>query len=215
MSGSDLLLKILQINDTLFPTGGFAYSDGLETAVTNRLVCESATFERWLRQYIELVFVPCEGLAVKLAMHAGEEALQKLDEELTAIKPAASARAASTTVGRGFLKAVSTLHQIPTRSIENLPVVYGVACRHFRVETEDALSAFAYNRLAATTSAALRVMSIGQQQAHGALTQVLKDVPAAVNQIMNNSDTHITSFAPMLDIQQMNHRYLYSRLFRS
>src|SRR6516162_3479918 len=87
------LLKLLQINDSLFPTGGFAYSDGLETAVANSVVHDAATLEEWLRHYVESVFVPCDGLALKLAMTDDLSTLRTLDQELTAMKPAAATRA--------------------------------------------------------------------------------------------------------------------------
>ena len=99
--------------------------------------------------------------------------------------------------------------------VQNLPIVYGAVCRRFGFSPQDALLAFAYNRLASTTSAALRVMPIGQHQAHGALNRVLEDIPSAIDKIMNNDCAQIRCFAPLLDIQQMNHRYVYSRLFRS
>jgi len=40
-------------------------------------------------------------------------------------------------------------------------------------------------------------------------------LPSAVERILDMKDEPLRSFSPMLDIQQMNHRYVYSRLFRS
>ncbi len=64
-------------------------------------------------------------------------------------------------------------------------------------------------------SAALRLMAIGQQQAQAALGRALDDVPEAVQQILDSRDARLTSFSPLLEIQQMNHQYLYTKLFRS
>src|SRR5262245_7966888 len=100
--GPDTLLRLLQINDSLFPNGGFAYSEGLETAVTNGVVYDAASLEQWLRNYVEYVFIPCDGLALKLAMTGDRESLLKLDQELTAMKPAAATRASSATLGKRF-----------------------------------------------------------------------------------------------------------------
>jgi len=209
------LLKLLQINDSLFPTGGFAYSDGLETAVTNGVVHDTVTLEKWLRHYVESVFVPCDGLALKLAMSGDRQTLRKLDQELTAMKPAAATRASSAALGSRFIRSVSTIRELEATDIENFPLVYGIVSAQFEIEIETALLAFAYNRLAASTSAALRLMSIGQQQGQAIPTRVLDSIPAAVDTIMKNADAQLTCFAPTLDIQQMNHRYVYSRLFRS
>jgi urease accessory protein len=218
------LIKTLQLNDTLFPIGGFAYSDGLETAVANGLVVGTAGLQEWLGHYIHSVFVPCDGLALRGAMEAhtsGEwETLRRLDEELTAMKPAGSVRASSASLGRSFLTSVAAIYAHPDlararQELSNFAVIYGVVFSVLGLDRRDALLSFAYSRLAGMISAALRLMPIGQQLAQAALGRALDDAPRAVEQILDSRDTHLTSFSPLLEIQQMNHRHLYTKLFRS
>jgi urease accessory protein UreF len=57
--------------------------------------------------------------------------------------------------------------------------------------------AFAYGRLALTTSAALRLMQIGQTEAHRCLAHVLKRVPAVVDDMTMR--LRPGSFAPAID----------------
>ena len=64
-------------------------------------------------------------------------------------------------------------------------------------------------------SAGLRLISIGQQQGQALLTRSIERLPAAVDRILQMEGEPLRSFSPMMDIQQMNHRYVYSRLFRS
>jgi urease accessory protein UreF len=73
--------------------------------------------------------------------------------------------------------------------------------------------AFAYSRLASTMSAALRLMAIGQTDAHTRLAAVLKRVPAVVDAMATRAWP--ASFAPAMDIAAMAQQYLHSRLFRS
>jgi urease accessory protein len=218
------LLKTLQLNDTLFPIGGFAYSDGLETAVTNGLVAGTAGLQQWLAHYIHSVFVTCDGLALRGAMEAHSkcdwDTLRALDEELTAMKPAASVRASSASLGRSLLTSVSAIHVHPDlgrarQELSNFAVIYGVVFSVLGLDRQDALLSFAYARLAGMISGALRLMPIGQQQAQAVLGRALDDVPEAVEQILNSRDLQLTSFSPLLEIQQMNHQYLYTKLFRS
>jgi urease accessory protein UreF len=82
------------------------------------------------------------------------------------------------------------------------------------VERRDAVEAFAYTRLAATTSAAMRLMPIGQTDAHALLARTLDRVPAIAAAIATR-DARLESFAPALDIEAMTQQYLHSRLFRS
>ena len=85
-------IRALQLTDSFFPVGAFAYSDGLETAVARGRVRDAITLGKWMEHFLEAVFVPCEGLALvkcMLALKAGDfETLCNIDEELTAIRPA-------------------------------------------------------------------------------------------------------------------------------
>src|SRR5262245_41167261 len=97
----------LQVTDSFFPVGAFAYSDGLETATTNGEVRDAASLGDWMNHFLRGVFVPCEGLALLKSMRALRaadlESLSRIDEELTAIRPAAASRAASLGIGRRLL----------------------------------------------------------------------------------------------------------------
>jgi urease accessory protein UreF len=58
-------------------------------------------------------------------------------------------------------------------------------------------------------------MSMGHRQGQKLLTENLNTLPAAVDRILEIKDEPLRSFNPLLDIEQMNHQYVYSRLFRS
>ena len=66
-----------------------------------------------------------------------------------------------------------------------------------------------------SASAALRLASVGQQGMQKVLSEVLGRVPEVVDQILRAPSRRLTSFVPMMDVCQMEHRHLYSRLFRS
>ncbi|HWZ58686.1 MAG TPA: urease accessory UreF family protein, partial [Gemmatimonadaceae bacterium] len=94
-----------------------------------------------------------------------------------------------------------------------LPIAFGCACASAGVEMRDAGVAFAYTRLASTISAALRLMRIGQTDAHARLAETLTRVPAVVDAMMTRARPE--SFAPAMDVAAMAQQYLHSRLFRS
>ena len=94
-----------------------------------------------------------------------------------------------------------------------LPIAFGCACASAGVGTRDAGAAFAYTRLASTTSTALRLMRIGQTDAHARLAETLQRVPAVIDAMMTRARPE--SFAPAMDVSAMTQQYLHSRLFRS
>ena len=63
-----------------------------------------------------------------------------------------------------------------------LPIAFAAACASAPASTRRAaVEAFAYTRLAATVSAAMRLMPIGQTDAHALLARTLERVPAVVD----------------------------------
>jgi len=219
-------IRSLQVTDSFFPVGAFAYSDGLETAASAGRVRDAVSLGGWMKHFLENVFVPCEGLALAKCMVALKESdfdtLRCIDEDLTAIRPSAAVRAASTAVGKRLLALYSSMAdgenaqwKAVTLPHSNAAVAYALVYFHCGIDERDGVLAFGYNRLTGIVSAALRLISIGQREGQNLLTKNLNDLPAAVDRILEMKDEPLRSFNPLLDIEQMNHQYVYSRLFRS
>ena len=219
------LVQTLQLVDSFFPVGAFAYSDGLETAAAAGAI-PSGGLQGWMDHFLDAVFVPCEGLALAKCMaalrHGDYDAVQELDAELTAIRPASNVRNASTGVGKRLLSAYGSIcgdeHFVATARMlpyGNASAAYALVFFHRGIEQRDAVLAFGYNRLAGLVSAGLRLISIGQQEGQALLTRSIERLPQAAERILRMKSEPLHSFSPLMDIQQMNHRYVYSRLFRS
>ncbi len=229
MVASDPILQILQLSDGLFPIGAFAFSDGLETAVQQDHVVDAEDVRVWLEQYIDAVYGESEGPAVLQAMGAFPEdwpRLECLDRELTALRSSSETRASSRSLGKRLLKTCIALY--PGRGLDealervelgrchgNLAVVHGVVFRALGLGERQALLAFAYSRVSGAVSAALRLAPVGQHEMQCVLRDALAHVPDVTDRILARPNGPLTAFVPMLDICQMEHRALYSRLFRS
>lgn len=227
------MLPLLQLCDSLFPIGGFAYSDGLEAAAAECTVRDGdAAIEllrNWLIVSLHETIGQLEAPAVWRAWEAIADAdwttVADLDAEVTALRPSASVRRSSRAMGLRLLGTWHALHPHPSggRLLEmaqagaigpTLPVAFAAACVVSGIERRVAVDSYAYTRLAATISAAMRLMPIGQAAAHVALARVLDHVPAVV-EAATRGDGVLTSFTPALDIAAMTQQYLHSRLFRS
>jgi urease accessory protein len=222
------LLALLHLSDSLFPIGSFGYSDGLEAATPTGLVETPADLQAWLDVCLDEVVGRMEGPAVLRAWSEFErrdwEALCELDEEITAMRPSSAVRRSGRAMGLRLVTTWSALY--PDRRLDHLldlarvrrlgpalPVAFGCACASAGVGMRDAGAAFAYTRLASTTSAALRLMRIGQTDAHGQLARTLRRTPAVVEAMTTRSQPE--SFTPAMDVSAMTQQYLHSRLFRS
>ena len=222
-------LQLLHLCDSLFPLGGFAHSDGLETATSRGAVTDVVSLRAWMTVCLDETIGRTDGPAIWQACPAfrdGQwEALALIDEELRALRPSSSARRASAAMGLRLVTTWRALHPDPRldRALAlaragtlgpALPVAFAGACACAEVDRRQTIEAFAYTRLAATASTAMRAMSIGQTDAHRLLAEMLARVPALV-ETMVLRDGPVESFAPAVDIAAMTQQYLHSRLFRS
>jgi urease accessory protein len=218
----------LHLCDSLFPIGGFGYSDGLEAATAAGLVQTPAELQGWLDICLEEAVGRTDGPAALRAWSAFERqdwpALFELDDEITAMRPSSATRRSSRAMGLRLVTTWSALY--PDRRMEHLldlarrrrpgpvlPIAFGCACASAGVGMHDTGAAFAYTRLASTTSAALRLMRIGQTDAHARLARTLERVPLVVDAMTTRIRPE--SFAPAMDLAAMAQQYLHSRLFRS
>jgi urease accessory protein len=222
-------LALLHLCDSAFPLGAFAYSDGLEAAASDRRVASTSDLRSWVDACLDESIGRMEGPAVWQAWAAVADrdwhTLELLDEELTALRPSSSARRSTRAMGSRLLTTWQALHpdrrlaQVVTRAHEGrlapvLPIAFAAACACAGIERRRAVDAFAYTRLAATIFAAMRVMPLGQSDAHAVLARTLDRAPAVVDRIVER-DARVESFSPALDIEMMRQLYLPSRLFQS
>ena len=226
-------IALLHLCDSLFPIGAFAYSDGLESATAAGQVATADDLRAWMETSRDESFARAEGPAVWQAWVAfrdgGWDALVVLDQELAALRPSASVRRSSRAMGLRLLTMWQALH--PDARIEQalalariaarengfgpaLPIAFAGASACSGVARRRAVEAFGYTRLASTVSSAMRLMPIGQTEAHAILARTLERVPQIVDEIARR-DAPIESFAPAADIAAMTHQHVYSRLFLS
>jgi urease accessory protein len=223
------LLSLLHLCDSAFPIGAFAYSDGLESATAGGAIVSAEDLRAWIAVCLDDAFGRMDGPAVWQAWAAVRDerwsAIERLDGELTALRPSAAARRSSRAMGARLLTAWRPLRPSPRldhlaaladrgRVGPSLPIAFAAACACAGIERHAAVEAFAYTRLSSTASAAMRLMPIGQRAAHALLAEALDRVPPLVRALAER-DAPIESFTPSMDMAQMTQQFLHSRLFRS
>jgi urease accessory protein len=219
------LVVLLHLCDSLFPLGSFAHSDGLEAASSRGDVQDGPALRGWMDSLLHATLRHSEGPVVARSwQHMGlgdAAALANLDAEASALRPSSTGREASRAMGARLLKTWSGLRPTPallamTQRLPSLslPSAFGVVCAAADLGQHEAVSGFLYTRLASTVSAAMRLMPLGQHEAHSQLAACLGEVPALTAAIVADR-APLTAFAPAFDIASMRQQYGHSRLFRS
>ena len=221
------LLPLLHLCDSLFPTGAFSHSDGLEWATDRALVARADDLGAWMDASLSQVLACADGPAVHLAWHAFRErnwdALSNVAAESWALRPSAVSRQATRAMGARLVRTWQQLyepagfdemvHGVDVERTMTLPAAFGVVCASAGAEARAAVEAFVYTRLASSASAAMRLMPIGQSDAHRVLASRLRAADPIVAAAVGRRS--VSGFAPALDVASMSHQYVHSRLFRS
>lgn len=223
------LLKGLRFVDSFFPSGGFAFSSGLEAAVKGKAVEDGKTLARYVEDVLVHGIGKREAVAVAIVHQAaGANRLHTVltvDRELDSLKIGRDSRLASRQMGRQVMKVVSEqifdkpllqdyrLALEEGRTPGHLPVAMGMTLAACGWSRQDAVAAFLYQTVQGYVSAAMKLLPLGQQEGQHLLAQwgpLIADVSHRAK-----SRGALSSWSPVQDIYAMRHARLESRLFRS
>jgi urease accessory protein len=208
-------LTLLSWLSPAFPTGGFAYSAGLETVAHNS-VQTLEDLQGWISGQIENG--PLWNDAVLLAASWRANDMIELREiaDLTRALVVASERLYEIN-GQGTSFADASAHWLPEPLPRDLPyvVALGAAAKQAGLPLLDTLEAFLHGFAANQLQAAIRLSITGQNGAAQILAALAPVISDAANRATVSSLDDLGSSGFLADIAAMNHEILASRLFRS
>jgi urease accessory protein len=223
------LLQGFRFIDSFFPSGGYAFSSGLEAAVQGGLVKHSEDLSRYVIESLTTGIGEREAVATGLAHEALvfghlDRAL-KADQELEAMKLGREGRTASRQMGRQVIRlATDQKDRSPFLAEYRLAVEADTAPGHLAVSLgltlaaagwskTDTIAAFLYQTATGYIAAAMKVLPIGQREAQRLLENWLEGIERAAGHA--GQQRVLTSWSPVQDIYAMRHSRLESRLSRS
>ncbi len=223
------LLNGLRFIDSFFPSGGFAFSSGLEAAVYNGAVRDGRDLARYVEECLVHGTAKREAVAVAVA-HQAETAGRldpalHADRELDALKIGRETRLASRQTGRQVMKVAADQiegHRLlreywialeEGRTPGHAPVAIGLTLAACGWSRQDAVAAFLYQTVQGFVSAAMKLLPVGQQEGQHLLHRWAPRIGNLSRSIKPRKA--LPSWSPLHDIYAMRHARLESRLFRS
>ena len=223
------LLKGLRFVDSFFPSGGYAFSSGLEAAVQGGAVRNAEDLSRYVVELLTIGIGERDAVAVGLAHDAyvfgSLEIAFKADRELDAMKLGRESRTASRQMGRQVIRLAANQqarHSLiedylaaveAERTPGHLAVSFGLTLAAAGWSKEDTIAAFLYQTATGFVAAAMKLMPVGQREGQRLLESWL-EVIERVSQKAAHQRV-LQSWSPIQDIYAMRHSRLESRLFRS
>ena len=224
LSDNLALVRLLQIVSPALPIGAFAYSQGLEQTVAEGWVTDEAEAAAWLLGLLESSFATLDlPVLARLvaAWRAGDLAsVERWSGWLAACRPTREIRAEDRQLGAALARVLAALgideaaawttHMHVTHA-----AMFALAAVRFDVPIAAALAGHAFAWAEAITSAAVRLVPLGQSAGQRLLAAAGAAIPAVVDRALVLPDDEIGSAAPGQAIASARHETLYSRLFRS
>lgn len=216
VSGTQALLRLLQLADSAFPAGAYAFSDGLETLVQRGEVRSADGLYAFLGGQLQQGWGRCDPPACALAW-AGADT-EKLDELLDLLKPVAGPRSASTRVGHNLHRAAAKLwpeHLAGLSPARHQAAVFGQLAAALGATQEAAVTAFVGGWLLGRATSATRLMRLGGLDAQRVVSRLETEAERCVQRALTAAPDDLCSFAPVLDVAAAEQATLDVRLFQS
>ena len=222
----DWLPALLQSSDSLFPSGAYAHSSGLEEIVRLGLVADEASLKIFLRDHavpvLEHLELPYVRFTYSAAQDADLDLLSRLSHEISAWKISREAREASLQLGQGRLQAARKIFPHPlldalaaSSLAKHQIIVYGCQMAAAGAPQRETLAAYFYQALSGMCAASLKLIRIGPEGSHRALREALTDSDSVVESSLRVRREDAGWFSPTLEIATMRHEYAEERLFIS
>ena len=213
-------LALLQLASPALPVGGFAYSQGLESAIEDGGVRDAASAQRWIGDLLTLVLARFEAplwLRVHDAARTGDdEKVRHWNDELLATRETAELRAESLQMGASLLRVFPALGIAePQLESPTYTAAFALACVRLGIGRDVGLAAYLWTWTENQVLVAVKTVPLGQQAGQAMLSALRATVPQAVATATALADDELGSAAIGLGLYSARHETQYSRLFRS
>lgn len=219
------LLTILQHADSAFPSGSFAFSNGIEGLSAMNAPLDRGGLQAVVAMFLRHRWATSDRVAVALT-HRANGAFDKVAEIDRAVEAATLAeplRNGSKRNGNALLAAhvrlgtpgARELRELiaDTRAYGHLPVVQGFVWCAAGMSEAAAVAVSGYSTAAGLIAAAVRLGRIGAVEAQAVLTATLATIADLPAPLPPNAE--IESFMPWVDAAASRHARAHLRLFAS
>jgi len=222
-------LGVMQLSDSFFPTGIFATSNGLEFLFTEKKIQGMTDVIDMIRINIIQQMGPSDCVALANAFDSANkhdfDKVIEADNIVFATKSIKEIRNASVRSGVQLIKCVSEfvkddeiLNQYKTNIIKNkahgiFPVAFAICCNALKIKKEKSMTMLLYGFTVGVVGAALRLGLIQHFEGQKIIHSIKPIISQTIKEYSNKSLFEMWQFAPQVDIIQMSHEKLDSKMF--
>ncbi len=221
------LMRLLQLASPSLPVGAYSYSQGLESALTAKVVTNEATAHAWVHDMLHHAVALLEApvfLRAHAAWVSGETVrYHEWNDWFLATRDTAELRAETVQMGFSTVRLLKELPLLAPADLSVLqatpeiaaPVALAAAAAAMGIPAQEALQAYLFSWLENQVLAAVKVVPLGQAAGQRILFDLAGAIPALGTQAAAMQDDDISNWTPGLTLFSIAHETQYSRIFRS
>lgn len=220
MTNPGSLQRLLTWLSPAFPVGAFAYSAGLESAITDGRITNAENLQNWLEGNLAHGGAHSDAIILANAHHGhnNKSHLSDLADLCLALTPARERHEELITTGNAFVEAASAW---PVDVFDRLPrpcpypVAIGAIASAHAIPVQDIVITFLTAYIQAQISVAIRLVPLGQTQGLRVLVALEPTIADCARITATATLDDLGAIGYATDIATMAHETLHSRIFRS
>lgn len=226
MPNDAALYRLLTWLSPSYPVGAFAYSQGLEGAITGGSIRNADTVRQWLLDGLEFGALWSDAIVFARSHEAANaddrDALLEINAFARAFQPTRELRLETLAQGRAFIEV--TAKAWPCEPVENFsksgreiayPVAVASAVAGHGIACEAALDAWLHAAVSNLVSAAIRLVPLGQTEGQCLIAALEADLRSARDRAIETPLDALSTASFAMEIASMHHETQETRLFRS
>lgn len=224
-------LGTLQLADSFFPTGMYTTSHGLEALLYTKRqkITHPGELQEMIKDYLESQIGPADCTALGNSYSCSERndlnGLHEIDRTIFSMKLVREIRDASTRSGTQLIRCLVsfvTKDELLKKFNESIkaglatgvyPVALAIACKALDISRNNAGLVMLYGFTVSMVGAALRLGMLQHYDGQRIIHQLKPDVLRIVRNCIDRPLASMWQFAPAIDILQIKHEGLSSKMF--
>jgi urease accessory protein len=204
------------------PIGAYAYSRGLEYAVSEGWVVDAESARDWIAGVLERQLASLD-VPVLARLYDGfatgdDEAVQYWNAFASATRESAELALEDRQLGRGLARVLSEAGIAAAegwRETGGYATLFALACVDGGVSRSEAVTTYLFAFCEGQVTAASKLIPLGQRAAQRVLGDLLVQLDGLAQQALALEDHELGAYTPGVALGSALHETQYSRLFRS
>jgi urease accessory protein len=221
-------LSMMQLSDSFFPTGMYSMSNGLEAIFYSGKKIKAEELRELVKTYLEYQIGPADctalGNAYEYAARSNLAKLLEVDRAIFSMKLVQEIRDASIRSGTQLVRCIRSFSDNKIlgqyedairggQAFGPYPVALAVSANAFLIPKEKAALVMLYSFSVSIVGAALRLGMLQHFDGQKVIDELKPTIVKVINANINRPIEGIWQFAPSIDIIQISHERMNSKMF--